>query len=116
VDLTLRSIVIDCADPQSLAPFWMAVTGYREKYGDEEWVQLEDPAGRSPDIAFQRVPEPKAGKNRLHLDLDVADEEAAAARIEELGGKRLWASEDPNDVFITLSDPEGNEFCVVRNS
>jgi hypothetical protein len=116
VDVTLRSIVIDCANPQSLSPFWIALTGYKEKYGDEEWVQLEDPVGGGPDIAFQRVPEPKAGKNRLHLDLNVADEEAAAVRAEQLGATRLWASEDPEDVFITLADPEGNEFCVVRDS
>jgi predicted enzyme related to lactoylglutathione lyase len=116
VDVTLRSIVIDCRNPQSLAPFWVAVTGFREKYGDEEWVQLEDPDGRQVDIAFQRVPEPKAGKNRLHIDLSAADEEASVARIEALGAKRLWASEDPDDVFVVLADPEGNEFCVVRDS
>jgi len=116
VDVTLRSIVIDCADPQSLAPFWIELTGYRQKYGDEDWIQLEDPAGRQIDIAFQRVPESKAGKNRLHLDLNVADEEAAAARAEELGASRLWASKDPDDVFITLADPAGNEFCFVRDS
>jgi glyoxalase superfamily protein len=116
MDVTLRSIVIDCHDPRALAPFWMAVPGFREKWADDEWVQLEDPAGRQVNIAFQRVPEPKSGKNRLHLDLNVADEEAAAARIAELGGSRLWKSEDPDDVFIVLADPEGNEFCVVRDS
>ena len=116
MDVTLRSIVIDCADPQSLAPFWIALTDYREKDGDEEWVQLEDPSGGRVDIAFQRVPEAKAGKNRLHIDLSVADEEAAAARAEELGATRLRASTDPDDVFIVLADPEGNEFCFVRDS
>ena len=112
----MRSIVIDCADPRALAPFWSAVTGYREKYGDDEWVQLVDPAGRGVTIGFQRVPEPKVGKNRLHIDLSADDEEAAAARIEGLGGKRLWVSDDAEDVFIVLADPEGNEFCVVRDS
>ena len=116
MDVTLRSIVIDCANPQSLARFWIALTGFREKYGDEEWIQLEDPSGRQVSIAFQRVPEPKAGKNRLHLDIGVTDEEAAAVRAEDLGATRLWASEDPDDVFITLADPEGNEFCFVRDS
>jgi predicted enzyme related to lactoylglutathione lyase len=116
VDVALRSIVIDCADPEALASFWIAVTGFRRAYGDEEWVQLEDPAGRGPRIGLQRVPEPKTGKNRLHIDFSSVDEEAAAARIEALGATRLWVSKDPDDVFIVLADPEGNEFCVCRQA
>lgn len=115
MDVTLRSIVIDCADPDALAPFWVAVTGFHREYGDEEWVQLAAPSG-GVRISLQRVPEPKAGKNRLHIDFSAADEEAAAARIEALGATRLWVSEDPEDVFIVLADPAGNEFCVVRDS
>jgi hypothetical protein len=116
VDVTVGSIVIDCGDPQALAPFWTAAIGYRQIYGDEDWVQLEDPAGRAPKIGLQRVPEPKPGKNRVHVDLYAKDEVGEAARIEALGATRLWASEDPDDVFIVLADPEGNEFCVCRNS
>jgi predicted enzyme related to lactoylglutathione lyase len=71
------------------------------------------PAGQGVSIAFQKVPEPKVGKNRVHVDLLADDVEAEAARIETLGGRRLWASNDPDDVFVVLADPEGNEFCVI---
>ncbi len=116
MDVTVGSIVIDCGDPQALAPFWTAAIGYRQIDGDEDWVQLEDPAGHGPRIGLQHVPEAKVGKNRVHIDLYAKDEVGEAARIEALGATRLWASEDPDDVFIVLADPEGNEFCVCRNS
>jgi Glyoxalase-like domain len=116
MDVTLGSVVIDCADPRTLAPFWVAALGYEQRYADDAWVQLDDPTGRGPHIALQRVPEPKAGKNRLHLDLFTRDEVAEAERIEGLGATRLGVSEDPDDIFIVLADPEGNEFCVCRHS
>jgi hypothetical protein len=116
VDVTVGSVVIDCADPRALAPFWVAALGYEQQYADDGWVQLRDPAGRGPRIGLQRVPEAKAGKNRVHIDLYTADEVAEAERIEGLGATRLSVSEDPDDVFIVLADPEGNEFCVCRNS
>jgi hypothetical protein len=115
VDVRVGSVVIDCADPPSLAVFWVAVTGYRRESADDDWVSLVDPGGHGPRIGLQRVPEPKTVKNRLHLDLYAEDEEASARRIEDLGATRLWLSKDPDDVFIVLADPEGNEFCVVRH-
>ena len=112
----MGSVVIDCADPASLCEFWAAVTGYETRDEDDDgWRMLRGPAGQ-PNIGFQRVPEPKRVKNRVHVDLYAADEEAAAARIEALGATRLYVSEDPDDVFITLADPEGNEFCVCRQA
>ena len=60
------------------------------------------------------MPEPKTGKNRLHLDFSAADEEATAGWIESLGATRRWVSDNPDDPFVVLADPEGNEFCVVR--
>jgi hypothetical protein len=60
------------------------------------------------------VPEPRRGKNRVHLDLKVPDEEAAATWAQErLGATFLWRSEKPDDRFVVLADPEGNEFCFV---
>ena len=53
-------------------------------------------------------------KNRVHLDLSSTDEESEASRLAALGATRLRRSEDPDDVFVVLADPEGNEFCVVR--
>jgi len=114
----MGSVVIDCADPPSLAAFWAAVTGYSVRESDDAddgWRMLLGPAGQ-PSIGFQKVPEAKQVKNRVHLDLYTADEEAAAARIEALGATRLYVSEDPDDIFVTLADPEGNEFCVCRQT
>ena len=115
----MGSVVIDCADPPSLAAFWAAVTGYEVRdegpVEDRSWRTLLGPDGQ-PNMGFQKVPEPKRVKNRVHVDLYTADEEAAAARIEALGATRLYVSEDPDDVFVTLADPEGNEFCVCRQT
>jgi len=116
----MGSVVVDCGDPEALARFWVAVTGYRmdepeAEQGAVRWVMLRAPAGQ-PNLAFQKVPEPKQGKNRVHVDLYTADEQAEAARIEALRATRISVSEDPDDVFIVLADPEGNEFCVCRQS
>ena len=67
-------------------------------------------------IAFQRVPEDKVTKNRVHIDVSATDENEEATRIEGLGATRLWVSDKPDDPFVVLADPEGNEFCVVRRS
>jgi hypothetical protein len=54
-------------------------------------------------------------KNRVHIDFVAKDEEATAKEIEALGATRRWVSDDPEDPFVVLADPEGNEFCVVRD-
>lgn len=110
-DLRMLSAVIDCAEPTSLAPFWQELLGYEVDTWTEDWVSL-GPSGAGPGIAFQRVPEPKAGKNRLHLDLQTRDVPAEVSRAERSGAQVLYASEDPDDVFVTMADPAGNEFCI----
>lgn len=108
-------VTLDCADPQRLAVFWSALLGtpVGESMDDGRFVFLE---GRDdlPVLCFQRVPEGKAGKNRMHLDLSVDDLEAVTARVLDLGGS--WAGgEQTLDTFTwrTLGDPEGNEFDVA---
>jgi len=112
-DLRMHAVVIDCADPPSLAAFWRRITGYEAGTGDDDWCSIRSADGRTR-IGFQKVPEPKSVKNRVHLDLSSKDEEAAATALEAVGATRLWVSEDPDDPFVVLADPEGNEFCVVR--
>lgn len=125
--LGITTVVIDCRDPHRLARFWAEALGYQPSKGVEDWAGLRSEAdageldwvrltGAGVAVAFQRVLEPKAVKNRVHLDLESADEEAEASRLEALGATRLRRSEDPDDVFVVLSDPEGNEFCVVRGA
>lgn len=123
----LKDIVVDCAHPASLARFWAAaLDGYAIRpYDDAEIERLRsigitdleddpsvciDSADGRPTIFFQRVPEPKTVKNRLHLDLTTADRPTEVRRLCALGAKVLWELESN----ITLADPEGNEFCVMQ--
>jgi predicted enzyme related to lactoylglutathione lyase len=83
-------LVIDAADPEGLAPFWcgLLATGVDMTIGDGEFLVLS-PAEDGLTVGFQRVPEAKAGKNRLHLDLVVDDLDEATAEVEKLGGRWL---------------------------
>ena len=116
--MTVRfhEVVIDCADPRALARFWAAVTGYALDIDSDEWASIRGEGERDIVIGFQRVPEDKVVKNRVHVDLGATDEEAEARRIEALGATRRWVSDDPGDPFVALADPWGNEFCVVRDA
>ena len=117
--IRVQCVSIDAQDPHALAEFWAGVLGWRRTYSDEEEVVLEPPEGSpedgvSPDLVFLRVPEPKTGKNRLHLDLRPEDQEAEVERIEALGGKRTFVGQGDDVSWVVLADPEGNEFCVLR--
>jgi predicted enzyme related to lactoylglutathione lyase len=111
------AVAIDCTDPVALAGFWAAVLGTEiEGTGGEgpHYVDLK-PTGGVPTLRFQRVPEPKATKNRLHLDLMAPDIDAAAARVESLGARRTGESHSEYGFdWIVLEDPEGNEFCIIH--
>ncbi|MER5886535.1 VOC family protein [Streptomyces sp. NPDC001941] len=112
--LRVQEIVFDCADPAGLVRFWAALLGGEPVDRSADWSYVDVPGFVR--IAFQRVPEGKAAKNRLHLDLegDPDDLAAATARAEELGAVRTGGVvEDPQGRFQVLRDPEGNEFCFV---
>jgi hypothetical protein len=140
-------LTIDANDPARLARFWERALGYqpvppadpattwnahyRARLGTEAAFddRLFDPEGLRPPIWFQPVPETKAGKNRLHLDLYPTGRDNALSmdrRIEiveakvnelvDLGAsvERRTREDDPDDpvYYVVLHDPEGNEFCV----
>ena len=135
-------IVVDSARPHELADWWAEVLGWEVEPQDEAFIQRMVDEGhaaanqttrhkgalvwavgaaiRSPDpgrsrVLFQAVPEAKTVKNRLHLDVRVGAErrEAEVARLLALGATELWrASQGPFE-WVTLADPEGNEFCVT---
>ena len=117
--LRIQCLVIDSIDPVRLADFWQAVLGWRRTEETPDEVALEPPAG-SPedgvvaDLLFLRVPEPKSGKNRLHLDLRPQDQAVEVARLEALGARRVDVGQGPDVSWVVLADPEGNEFCVLR--
>jgi hypothetical protein len=146
-DPTVRAVQVtfDCADPAALAEFWAVVLGYQVQPpppGFDTWEAALDawgvpadqrnsrsavvpPAdGDGPRVFFQRVPEPKSVKNRVHLDVRAApglEGEERMQRLEEvcaqltgLGARRITRFE-PGGMdagHIVMADPEGNEFCL----
>jgi hypothetical protein len=121
-------VTFDCAEPERVARFWAEVLGYEvpplppEDQGS--WAACADPSGVGPRLFFQRVPEGKVVKNRVHLDVRVgtglvgeqrlATLEAECARLLPLGAahvQTLYADEE-NESCIVMQDVEGNEFCL----
>jgi hypothetical protein len=119
MDIRIQCLVIDTTNPARLADFWEAALGWRRTYERDHEVVLEPPAGSpedgvSPDLLFARVPEEKAGKNRLHLDLRPKDQAAEVARLEGLGAYPVDIGQNADATWVVLADPDGNEFCVLR--
>jgi hypothetical protein len=111
----IDEVVMDCANPGPLATFWAQVLGGEARERDPNWWYL-DPPGWSR-LAFQRVPEGKTTKNRLHLDVEVTDIAVATAQAEAFGAARIGSPHaDTAGSFQVLIDPEGNEWCVVRSA
>lgn len=109
-------LVVDCNDLEEMAGFWAAVLGFERRESAGAYVVLESPDGREPRVLLQRVPEPRLGKNRLHLDVHVEDLVSEVARVEALGATRIDATpiEEVGSRWVRLADPEGNEFCIVE--
>jgi hypothetical protein len=143
--ITRVQVVFDCVDPGRQAEFWAEALHYRmpEPPGDyatwDEWAKangipeehwndaasIEDPDGAQPRLYFQKVPEGKVAKNRMHLDLNVGGgREATAeecntrilaevARLKALGASdRRGSMEKEGEFWVRMNDPEDNEFCV----
>jgi hypothetical protein len=109
------SISLDCNDLDGEAAFWTAALDYEVLDRADLHVELGPADGRGPKLFLNQVPESKTVKNRMHLDWDVADKEFEAARLEQLGARRLHEGALPGVCeWITMQDPEGNEFCVEQ--
>jgi predicted enzyme related to lactoylglutathione lyase len=107
-------LVLDCSDPQRLAEFWAPALDY-VNLGDAGSYVVLLPNGRpGPKLLLQGVPEPKTVKNRMHLDIETADVQGEANRLEALGARRVTADEvhEHGTTWVVMADPEGNEFCV----
>lgn len=111
----LAYILIDCNDPERIASFWGQVLGLEITERSHPYIDLARPGEGVPILSFQKVDEPKTTKNRLHLDVKVADLEIAAERIQSLGGRVVQEyAEDPYR-WSVMADPEENEFCIVTD-
>ena len=113
--MTKLGLVLDCTDATALGEFWSAALGYTNvgKFGTYVVLLATEPGG--PKLLLQQVPEAKAGKNRMHVDLHAEDIEAEAHRLEALGATRSEAGvvrSEHGTSWIQMADPEGNEFCV----
>jgi hypothetical protein len=119
MDIRIQCLCVDAAEPRKIATFWEAALGWRRTFDEEDQVCIEPPAGSpedgvAPDILFLKVPEGKAVKNRLHLDLRPKDQAAEVARLEALGARRVDVGQGADTTWVVLADPEGNEFDVLR--
>ncbi len=116
--LRIQCLCIDARDPAAVASFWQSALGWRRTFEKEDEVVLEPPAGSpedgvAPDLLFLKVPEGKAVKNRLHLDLRPEDQAAEVTRLEALGARRVSIGQGEVS-WVVMADPEGNEFDVLR--
>lgn len=112
--MKVGAVVIDCNDFHAMFTFWReALRHVPRDEPEEDWVFLRDPEGRGVNVSLQNVPEPRVGKNRLHLDLDTKDQ---AGEVERARTRRTLHPRTPEagDDFVSLLDPEGNVFDVIH--
>ena len=137
-------VTFDCADPRRMAAFWADVLGYivqppppgfetweafltQRGVPEQDWNSASaiiDPDGRGPRIFFQRVPEGKTVKNRVHLDVNVGGEsgtpdaerrprvDAAVQRLIAAGATQVRVAEERGEYWVVMQDLAGNEFCL----
>jgi predicted enzyme related to lactoylglutathione lyase len=109
------TLTIDCRDPRLVADFWCAALGYELEEVDDEDAWLRDPSGRGWPLLFQTVPEGKSVKNRLHLDLSPPSTmREEVDRLVDAGARVVRRVDEGGSYWTVLTDPEGNEFCVLR--
>lgn len=113
-DLALGQIVIDAADPNGLATFYSQLLDRPVAPGGNQYMAQLAGDGRVPHLMFLAVPEPRTGKNRLHLDFVAADFRATADRAISLGATEVGEFEEYGTAWVTLADPEGNVFDIGR--
>jgi hypothetical protein len=113
MSLKFQSTVVDCHDALRVGTFWAELLNLplgAAEDGTEYWVE---PGGDAADIVFLNVPEAKTVKNRLHIDLRPNDQDAEVARALALGASHADIGQG-TQTWVVLTDPEGNEFCILR--
>jgi len=111
----VTSVMHDTTDLDAVVEFWAEFLGLEVEYRDANYCFLSSLSDGGPHLAFQRVAEEKTVKNRLHLDIQVEDRAAAAARVVAKGGRVIAEHDHPGGhSWTVLADPQGNEFCVYE--
>jgi hypothetical protein len=111
-------ITIDAREPRRIADFWAAVLGWRVVEEDHQGVSIAPADSSWPTIDVVQVPEGKAVKNRIHLDLraDGSSAPEEVDRLLRLGARRSDVGQGPDVSWTVLADPEGNEFCILSRT
>src|SRR5262249_14126103 len=109
-------LIVDCAEPQRLAGFWAAVLGWQPTGRYEGVVEIAGPPGSGPSLGFVPVPEAKTVNNRLRIGVNPVgcEQEQEVERLIGLGARRIDIGQG-EQTRVVLTDPEGNEFCVLRS-
>jgi predicted enzyme related to lactoylglutathione lyase len=119
MSLDIAAITFDCGNAAALAEFWSAALHRPiQREGDmaaSEHFAMIPGDGASPTLMFIQVPEGKSAKNRVHLDLSAADRPGEVERLTRLGATVLYDKQEFGFSWTTLTDPEGNEFCVANH-
>ena len=111
----VSGVTIDCVDPQRVARFWSALLGREPGPSQDGWVNLGHRGDPQLRLGIQPVPEPKAGKVRIHLDVTVDEVDKAIELVTSLGGRATGERHDYDEgVVVVMADPEGIEFCLVQ--
>jgi Glyoxalase-like domain len=119
---SILAVTVDCGDASQQAQFWSTVLSRTVVERNPDEFLVSDATGRTVPLYFMNVPEPKAGKNRWHLDLvtesPLADE---VRRLTDLGAQLIEIRQEPDsmaspDTWAVLEDPEGNVFCVNNSA
>jgi catechol 2,3-dioxygenase-like lactoylglutathione lyase family enzyme len=106
--IRLGSVVINCADLERMSAFWSAALDLKPGAGNDFRV-LRGPA---VNLSLQRAATPVSARDQMHFDLYTGDQAAEVARLTDLGADFVRHHEDPDDDYVVMTDPEGNEFCV----
>jgi predicted enzyme related to lactoylglutathione lyase len=110
--MTARMVTLDCADPDGLASWWAAALDGTVQSVYPGWFAIV--SAQPISLGFQKVPEDKVGKNRVHVDFSVDDRDAAVRRLAESGATMVGEHSVPTGfTWTVMRDPAGNEFCVA---
>ncbi len=113
----VTAVMHDTVDLDRAVAFWTELLGLAVRHRDERYVYLDRLSESGPYLGFQLVPEPRAAKNRLHLDLEVADRAAFAEHVVGLGGAVIGDHQEGDfPTWTVMADPEGNEFCIYEST
>ena len=111
--LRLGMVTVDTSDAEELGQWWAEQTGAEVDQTNEGWFVVLKGGGLPVLLAFQKVDDPTPGKNRIHLDLTAEDLDAEVDRLLGAGATLVARRGDENFRWVTLADPDGNQFCVA---